>query len=680
MTSIAKHQRTSAPEARRKPPANVKKRERIFKLVLVAFPIAFLIVLEILLRVFHYGGNLDLFIEKNVDGKKFYAINKMVGRRYFIRKNVTPMTSEDVFDIRKSPDAYRIFCLGGSSTFGYPYMYNGSFPSLLKDRLTALLPNKIEMVNVGMPAVNSYTVLDFVREIMDYRPDLLIVYMGHNEFYGALGVGSTESLGRSRTFIQWYLKLRKLRLFLLVRDAVVMLRELFVSDERPPQEATLMEMMVKEKYIGLNSEEYKIARDAFRENLSDIIEIAQRHHVGILISNLVSNLRDQPPFISLFSDSISENQRARWQNIFNEGVKLEESAQFEAALKKYQEAKTIDGYPAKLHYRIAKCYDALRDTIIARKEYTLAKDLDGLRFRTSSEFNTIIYDICQQKNVPFVDMEEAFARQSPDGIIGKELMLEHLHPNFDGYFLMAKEFCRAMMEHGFIAPKVGTWHAMSLLDKTDDEYRQIAGVTELDYAAANIRMKILTSAWPFTESKQRIAYQPKDIVEQTALDYCRHKITWEQALVKLGEYYVANKSYDKAAAEYWALKKATPYNISPYLILGDIYLEQEKYDRAESILLEALQVENNPIAHERLGMLYLRRELPHKALQHLQEAIAVDLRAPRESQLWRRYCLGVAYVQIGNISAARDELSKVLALDPNYELARGLIQQLQSVR
>ena len=47
----------------------------------------------------------------------------------------------------------------------------------------------------AMTATNSFTTLDFARELVDCQPDLYIVYDGHNEFYGALGVASRESPG-----------------------------------------------------------------------------------------------------------------------------------------------------------------------------------------------------------------------------------------------------------------------------------------------------------------------------------------------------------------------------------------------------------------------------------------------------------------------------------------------------
>jgi hypothetical protein len=58
-------------------------------------------------------------------------------------------------------------------------------------------------VNLAMPAINSFSLLDMTPEALAQKPDALIIYCGHNEFYGALGAGSTESLGRWRGVINF---------------------------------------------------------------------------------------------------------------------------------------------------------------------------------------------------------------------------------------------------------------------------------------------------------------------------------------------------------------------------------------------------------------------------------------------------------------------------------------------
>ena len=210
-------------------------------IVVILIPVAFLGIGEAVLRVFHYWGNLDLVVRKNVFGKEYYTLNRDVARRYFSQKGIgVPEAYDDIFEVDKQPTTKRIFMLGESTMAGYPFDYNATAPRLLRDRLAQVLPQyNIEVVNVGLAAVNSYTVLDFTKELVDYAPDAFIVYVGHNEFYGAMGVGSTEYLGQWRALVNVYLWMRHLRLFLLVRDGVVALRSL-IKPEATPRNVTLM--------------------------------------------------------------------------------------------------------------------------------------------------------------------------------------------------------------------------------------------------------------------------------------------------------------------------------------------------------------------------------------------------------------------------------------------------------
>ena len=84
---------------------------------------------------------------------------------------------------------------------------------MLEQRLLQTFPGRnIEVINTAMAAVNSYTLFDFVDEIIEQKPDLILIYAGHNEYYGSLGVGSAESLGRFRPVINLYLRLQHLRI------------------------------------------------------------------------------------------------------------------------------------------------------------------------------------------------------------------------------------------------------------------------------------------------------------------------------------------------------------------------------------------------------------------------------------------------------------------------------------
>jgi hypothetical protein len=157
------------------------------------------------------------------------------------------------------------------------------FSRILWRRLQDIFPEKrIEVVNIAMSAINSYTLLDFTDEILEYKPDLIIIYAGHNEYYGALGVGSLESIGHSRSLIKIYMKTQHLRLFRLLRELINRVMSVFRKDDASNPEdltATLMERIVSEQVIPLGSKLYELGKEQFRSNLEEILRKAGQANV-----------------------------------------------------------------------------------------------------------------------------------------------------------------------------------------------------------------------------------------------------------------------------------------------------------------------------------------------------------------------------------------------------------------
>ncbi len=197
----------------------MKKRLR-FTAAMFLIPVAFFAVVEGALRVFGFGAAYPLFVP--VDGRPEYLYqNRDVARRYFTHVENVPSSLADFFEAEKDSSTFRIFVQGGSSGAGFPFYYGGSFSRMLEQRLIQTFPARhIEVVNTSMAAVNSYTLADFADEILVQQPDAVLIYAGHNEYYGALGVGSSESVGGSPLLIRTYLALSDLRLTQALRRLI----------------------------------------------------------------------------------------------------------------------------------------------------------------------------------------------------------------------------------------------------------------------------------------------------------------------------------------------------------------------------------------------------------------------------------------------------------------------------
>ena len=194
--------------------------KKLYTILMLLIPFAFLGLLEVGLNLFSYGNEYPLFEPlKSVHG---YSVqSRTVMQRYFSPPTNPPASNLDVFRTQKTDSTFRIVVQGGSSAAGYPYYYGGAFSRMLEVRLQDVFPDKeIEVINTATAAINSYTLLDITDEIIEIEPDLVLIYAGHNEYYGALGIGSAESLGQFRGVVNFYLKLRKYKTVQMIEDVM----------------------------------------------------------------------------------------------------------------------------------------------------------------------------------------------------------------------------------------------------------------------------------------------------------------------------------------------------------------------------------------------------------------------------------------------------------------------------
>src|SRR4029078_12678381 len=192
-----------------------------FLAITLAFPFILLLVLEAALIIGKYGGSTSAFVAAPLIGNDYLIPNGNVAKRYFPEEKNPPSPPRDVFLAKKPAHSMLIFVLGESSAAGFPYPHNGTFARVLKDALTDILPaDTVEVINLAMAATNSYAIVDLATDVIAQHPDAVLIYGGHNEYYGALGAGSTESLGSSPSFVLLYLSAHRLKTFVLLRNGV----------------------------------------------------------------------------------------------------------------------------------------------------------------------------------------------------------------------------------------------------------------------------------------------------------------------------------------------------------------------------------------------------------------------------------------------------------------------------
>jgi tetratricopeptide (TPR) repeat protein len=650
-------------------------KRRAFLAFTIAFPLLALALLEIGLRLFHYGPDLSLFITQDLHGKTYHIMNPGVRYRYFSAVKFKPSTSPDYFLAPKPQGTYRIFCLGGSTTVGFPHWYNSAFSSFLRDRLRATFTDRsIEVINIGMTATNSYTVVDMVGDVLAFEPDLLLVYDGHNEFYGALGAASRESLGGSRWLSRFSLTLANIKTYRLARDIVDAFASLF-STEDPASRGTMMERLSRGKTVPFGSPMYQDGLDAFSANLKELKELCARGGVPVILGTQASNLRGLAPFASGMPAGIQPPARTTFNTHFNTGMEHCLNDNFTAALAEFRAAAAVLPSHAEAHYRIAQCLDTLGKPQEALPEYVAARDLDELRFRTSSDFNAAIRSMEDGKTCYCADIESTFAEASPGHIVGDELILEHLHPSAYGQFLMARSYAAVMHRYGILVD-VTRWNAADTI--SDASLWNNRHMTPVDERIAARRTEALVSDWPFQPQVTPVnAIPPTDTLGQIADQLAHGTIHWKQAHDQAIVYYATRKDHDALEREYRTLINQLPrVEVTPYLRLAYLLLQQQRMGEVRSLLQQSLQIEPTILAYRALGDIALNEQKPAEAVPYYLKTFTF-LQSPSE-QAENGTLLASAYLQSGDTLSAGQRISIVLKAKPDYMPAINLLGRINA--
>ncbi|HEV2480013.1 MAG TPA: hypothetical protein VGS79_10110 [Puia sp.] len=556
-----------------------KSRTRLwlFRLIAILLPFVFLVLLEGALRLGHYGYDTSLFIQ--APGNSDYLIfNPAASRRYFTDQLNATTGNREPFRKIKEPGTLRIFVLGESTTIGYPYFHNGSFHRWLEYRLMREFPDKkMEIVNVALTAVNSYTVLGFARELVDYQPDAVLIYTGHNEYYGALGVGSTNRLGGNATLVNTLLWLRQFRVVQLVGGVVSKLGRLFSHSSKAGK--TRMELMVGEQEIPLGSSLYQRGITQFRTNMDKTLAIFHQEGIPVFISNVVSNLKDQVPFI---------------------------------------------GDSAKADYSQAEQAWNRGDYGDAKADFIRAKEQDALRFRAPEAINDIIGELSQKyDNTHLVDTRAVFEAASDHGIIGNSLLLEHVHPNLMGYALMSDAFYRALQQQGLIPATPDSASAESFPQLLRD-----MPITRVDSLAGAYKIDNLKNNWPFNQSGHdagpptRATWHLRTEEEDLAYALAFEHLPWEEAMRQLYDFYSKTEDWTRAATVLEALCLEHPEEVSwnekTAMLLGKL----KDNEKAIFYFRQAFDREPSFEIARYLFVLCLEQDRPMEAIPYLDYAIA----------------------------------------------------------
>ncbi len=625
------------PELKTPKVENKRKPPKWFYAVPFLLPVIVIILLEFTLRTFNYGRNIETWIPYHPELPGKLVLNIEVASKYFLTTKGIPSSIFDPFDAVKKPGTFRVFVLGESSAAGFPYEPTGSYSRYIRDRLQLVYPKQnIEVVNVSMAAINSIVIKDMLPEILKQDPDLILLYVGHNEYYGVFGAASQSLFAGNKTMVSAMLYLNEFKTVQLLRNMFNTVSFWFKGKGKD-NGATLMARMASNNLVPYKSKLYQAGLTQFEGELSDIIQMIKEKNVPLIMGTLTSNLKDQPPFISI-----------------NE-----------------KESESADNY-----FKLAQESLKNGNAVEAKKLFIKAKELDALRFRAPEEMNDIIKELAGRNQIPLVDFESAFNNESENDIVGNNLMVDHLHPTLHGYQIFGKLFFEAMEKNNFQP-------SAEKINISDEEQHALVvknfPFSRLDSTIANYRLLSLKGDFPFNKdgrSKKLLDFVKfTDFNDSLAYKVVEQNYYWELAHKKLATYYLGQKNYTGFMNEYSALIGQFPYTIGLYEKVVQVLLESQKYSEAYSYLEKYYRLQPDAFCTKWLGTINLFNNNDDLALRYLKESFSFN---SRDAQLlWN---LSGVFVKKKDYANALLFVNKCLEVERNFPGAAQMKMQLEQAK
>lgn len=591
------------------------------------------------------------------------------------------------FPKKKPAGTRRVFCVGGSTTYGRPYWDTTSYSGWLRE-LLPLVDHSCdwEVINAGGVSYASYRVAAVMEELARYEPDLFIVYSVHNEFlerrtYAGMFEQSPLRTRLSATLSQthtWALLDRAIK-----RPTNVEPRP---AVEIPPEEVD----EILNHTVGPSDyhRDDKWRADVLRHyelNLSRMAKVAKQAGAQIVFVTPASNEKDCSPFKSEAKLDLSESQASLFQSLLGQASDDLATKQFAAALASLEQAQAIDDGYAMLYYRKGKALFALDRTEQAREAFDLALEQDVCPLRALPEIADTIRRVARRERAPVVDfaskMKEKCQQEFGHQCLGDEYFLDHVHPTIDVHKQLALWIIETLQHEKMIR---GSMPSSDAVDFVADEIESRIDKNAQGVSLRNLA-KVLHWAGKFDEAAPRAADALKliegDLESQFLLAEClRQMKRTDESMVQFERLFelepdyargyipfgtlLAHEGHLTAAKAYLSMAVYLyPKRDDAFHTLGAVHLQLGEYELAKQSLLEASILNPN----EPSTLLLLARAKVKIGEAEAAVAIYEQALALNSSDADAHNELGETLVGLGRREAARTHFLAALAADPKHE-------------